>query len=321
MLLIRRTEVKKHLSYTINSQDIGRANGYEGSNSRNNSNEPKSHNRGLSWELKRQAREQKVKQMEENLNQIKNQATKRTENPYYDNSFRSNIKISESREQYIQNSQTKTTAAHDTSYDMRRSRDAATSPFDPQPKTVVNDNQQFQNTFGSPSYRPVPPYSEYSPKQGRKNNYSNQDSNSHKTLSLVDRSYDSNQRSRDMPTAFKQDFENIDRNKPNPWDFDNNVRGKRLKEEYNKYVSEEMEKERNVNPRSKRIVKDRSFTDDIGSNTGRRLEGIPNYQAYNSPGMYQSKSQPRDSYASYDQSRQLTKQEAHANDLLEQAKS
>ena len=104
------------------------------------------------------------------------------------------------------------------------------------------------------------------------------------------------------------------------WQWDNNTRGQRVKQDYHRYVSQELERERQTNPRLKKLSKqsiDDSSGYDLIKTSNRERQSInPYLNSLSLPSLKINQRQypQQQEFAS----RKSAKQESYANDLLEQ---
>ena len=299
----------------------------------------------MDWEMKRQAREKKVKELEQNLNQIKTQTKSRMDNPYYDNSYLTNVKAVQNKaSDYLKEAYSQVGEIHtityvnpydtdDKSYKERGGRSPV--PQDQGNNRISNQmhkhslsaNPIRNDPYSTDTYQGMPldstrkleqRYHEDSPPERVDNYYQQQrperDENKDFVMSPV-LNKPAYKPSVDFARVFKEDLPKNN----SMFRWDNNTRGQRLKQEYNMYVSQEMEKDRMTNPRLKRRSKERYEGDDSSSvETRRRLvypdsmvgKSLPNLQLIQPQGKQQVFHSPV--------LRKSAKQEAYANDLLDQ---
>lgn len=287
--------------------------------------------------MKRQARERRVKELESNLDEIKTQSKSRADNPYYDNSYQTNVNSAQKRaSDFLHDARTqiRETQSPDmrNPYGMRHSpNDENASPVDRRDRSV-----QFQND-SSPSYRrrqddpetemsynigkrAEPRYQENSTERVAKNQHLKNVSQDESTGIGNSINISSYRPSEEFSRIYKSEM------KKDGLQWDNNTRGQKLKQDYNKYVSQELEKERQVNPRLKKQGNQNYEDGSYGNFSLNRQSVNPYSNGLSLPSLkvnqrqyaQQQDSAPMRPTQQDSVPRRTARQEAYANDLIDQ---
>lgn len=261
--------------------------------------------------MKRQAREKRVKELEHSLGEAKTYANSRLDNPYYDNSFRTNVNSNRAAD-LLNNARSQVGG---------NQSPGVRNPYDNQYNSNDNIYRRRQEALeaenlGNSMKRTEQRYQEDSPTNNQQPQHvrriSQNESTAYGKTPGVNRS--SYRPSEELTKMFNQ---NGQRKEGLFAQWDDNSRGQKIKQEYNSYVRQELEKERQMNPRlkNKRMNEDSfpsaSYSNRQSINPYSQGLSLPNLKIYQRQQPIQQESEPAPPKKS-------AQQQAYVNDLLDQ---